>query len=132
MNRKHTALSLLCAAAALLGTACNTDWDDHYDQSAIQVAGVENINVYNGTVSAYINNSGELTKMATLLEKNGIYDETYDDGQYTFIVCPDSCFDVSRIEDERTFANHSVANMAVNPAKLVDGSNIQTRSGKSV
>ena len=132
MNRKHTALSLLCATAALLGTAGCSDWDDHYDQTSMQVSGVENISVYNGSVSAYINSSNELTKMAALLERNKIYDETYDDGQYTFIVCPDNSFDESRIENELTFAKHCVANMAVNPAKLVDGANIQTRSGKSV
>lgn len=115
-----------------MATACSSDWDNHYDEAGISINGESQVTVFNGTVTDYMANAGDLKNMNELLSRNGAYAETYADGQYTFIVCDDSHFDASKISDEKMFAQYCVSNIGVNPSKLVDGSNINTRSGKSV
>lgn len=119
-------------AGCMAMASCSSDWDDHYDEAGITVGNGSDVNIYNGTITDYITSAAELTKIKALLNENGAFKETYADGQYTFIVCPDNVFDESKINNKAFFAKHCVSNMAVNPAKLVDGSNINMRSGKSV
>jgi len=130
MNKIYKVFPLLLIGCSVLA-ACS-EWDDHFDEQSLSVSDGSDVAVYDGSVVDYIKNASDLSNMNSLLANNGIYDETYADGQYTFIVCANDNFDASAITDEAMFAKNSVANMGVNPAKLIDGSNINTRSGKSL
>ena len=116
----------------LMATSCSSDWDDHYDEAGITLADGSSVVIYNGSITDYIGGTNDLSKMNALFKRNGIFTTTRADGQYTFIVCTDAQYDESKVTDEKAFAEQCVADMAVNPAKLTDGSNINTRSGKSV
>ena len=131
INQKQIALAMICCAAGFMASACSSDWDDHSDQSDLQVAGSQ-VSVYNGSIAQYLNGADDLKKMTALLNQQKAFDETFADGSYTFIVCPDNLYDESLITSPANFARLSVSNMAVNPSKLVDGANIQTRFGKSI
>ena len=115
-----------------MATSCSSDWDDHYDEAGITLADGSSVVIYNGSITDYIGGTNDLSKMNALFKRNGIFTTTRADGQYTFIVCTDAQYDESKVTDEKAFAEQCVADMAVNPAKLTDGSNINTRSGKSV
>ena len=115
-----------------MATSCSSDWDDHYDEAGITLADGSSVVIYNGSITDYIGGTSDLSKMNALFKRNGIFTTTRADGQYTFIVCTDAHYDESKVTDEKAFAEQCVADMAVNPAKLTDGSNINTRSGKSV
>ena len=131
MKRIYKVLPIVLVGC-LMAASCSSDWDDHYDESGISVAEGSDVVIYNGSVADYIGNATDLGKMDELFKRNGIYTTTRADGQYTFIVCADDRYDESKITDEKAFAQQCVADMAVNPAKLTDGFNINTRSGKSV
>lgn len=131
MNKIYKVFPMLLMGCAITAS-CSSDWDDHFDETRITVGAGSNVTIFEGSVTDYMRNAGDLTKMNSLMNRNGIYKDTHDDGQYTFIVCADNNFDAAKISDEAVFARYCVANMGVSPAKLVDGSNINTRSGKSV
>lgn len=116
----------------IMTTGCTSDWDDHFDESAITLPNGGEVSIFNGNVTDYIKTSNDLTKTNSLFERNGIYAATTNNGQYTFIVCADANYDENKITDEATFAKQSVADMSVNPSKIVEGWNINMRSGKSV
>lgn len=122
----------LVMIGCLFMASCSSDWDDHYDESSITLANGSEVTIFNGSVTDYIKSASDLTKVNELFNRNDIFAETRSDGQYTFIVCADDLYDESKINDEATFAEQSVANMSINPSKLVDGWNINMRSGKSV
>ena len=122
----------LVMIGCLFMASCSSDWDDHYDESSITLANGSEVTIFNGSVTDYIKSASDLTKVNELFNRNDIFAETHSDGQYTFIVCADDLYDESKINDEATFAEQSVANMSINPSKLVDGWNINMRSGKSV
>lgn len=131
MKRIYKVLPIVLMGC-LTAASCSSDWDDHYDESGISIGEGSDVVIYNGSVADYIGNAADLTKMDELFKRNSIYTSTRADGQYTFIVCADNRYDESKITDEKAFAEQCVADMGVNPAKLTDGSNINTRSGKSV
>ncbi len=131
MKRIYKVLPIVIMGC-LTAASCSSDWDDHYDESGISLAEGSDVVIYNGSVADYIGSAADLNKMDELFKRNGIYTSTRADGQYTFIVCADDRYDESKVTDEKAFAEQCVADMAVNPSKLTDGSNINTRSGKSV
>lgn len=116
----------------LMATACSSDWNDHYNEQAITLEEGSDVIITENNVTDYIGSASDLTMINDILNRNDVYDETYTDGQYTFIVCDDASFNEAEITDESTFANHCVSNIGVNPAKLTDGSNIMMRSGKAI
>ncbi len=131
MNNIYKVFPMLLMGC-ILNTACNSDWDDHFDEAAIEISGVANVEVYAGTANEYISSTSGLTKINELFANHNVYDITQADGQYTFVVCEDNLFDASLISDPSLFAKYCVADMAVSPSKLVDGSGINTRSGKTI
>lgn len=131
MNKIYKTIPLFIAGS-LLSVSCTSEWDDHYDEAAITLNESSNVSIYNGSVSELLKNEADLKKINELFERTGIFADVYDEGQYTFIVCDDATFDASQLTDETTYARLCVSNIGVNPAKLVDGSNINTRAGKSI
>lgn len=131
MKRIYNILPIVLLGC-IMTTGCTSDWDNHFDESAITLPNGSEVSIFNGNVTDYIKTSNDLTKTNSLFESNGIYAETTSDGQYTFIVCADANYDETKITDEATFAKQSVADMSVNPSKMVEGWNINMRSGKSV
>lgn len=131
MNIYMKALPLVMIGCLFMAS-CSSDWDDHYDESSITLANGSEVTVFNGSVTDYVKTAPDLTKTSSLFTRNNIFADTRNDGQYTFIVCADDLYDETKISDESIFAKQSVANMGINPAKLVDGWNINMRSGKSV
>lgn len=123
-------LSLLGVSGAGLLTSCS-DWNDHYSETATVVSG-NAVDIYSGTVVDYMKSTSELSQINTLLDSAGVYRTTAADGDYTFVVCPNTAFDASKITDRIDYANYCVADMGINPAKIVDGFNINTRQGKSI
>ena len=131
MNKIYKTIPLFIAGC-LLSVACTSDWDDHYDETGITLSESSNVTIYNGSVSDLLRNAADLTKTNKMFERTGILADVYNEGQYTFIVCDDQTFDAAKITDEAKYAKLSVSNIGVNPAKLIDGSNINTRAGKSL
>lgn len=131
MKRIYKTFPLLLLGCALTA-ACSSDWDDHYDEHGISLTGDTDVLVTGSTVSQYIQGAADLTELNQVLTDNGVYDETYSDGQYTFIVCDDNYFDASQVSDMAVYAQHCVSDIGVSPSKLTDGSNIMMRSGKSI
>ena len=126
--KRTSYLMMLIALVAL--TACS-DWSDHYDESGVST---DKISIYNGDIVSYMKNTGDVKQFSDLLQEAGIYDSTYTDKEYTFIVCDNDVFasGANRINNRRTFARYSVCDMAVAPSTLKDGYGLQTRSGKNV
>ncbi len=113
--------------AALLAASCS-DWDDHFDESGITTADME---IYDGDIVSYMKNTADVSQMSALFEQNGIYDSTYTNKNYTFIVCSNEVLGAGATTG-RTFAENSVSDEAVSPTSLTDGFGISTRSGKYV
>ncbi|MBQ4621363.1 MAG: hypothetical protein IJB28_01765, partial [Bacteroidaceae bacterium] len=132
MNKYIKMFPALMLMGAVVATSCSSDWDDHFDESQTLVDAGSNVIISNSTLAEYMKEAGDLQQMFNLLAGNQAIESMAADGQYTVFVCPDSCFDEAEISNDSIFALHSVADMSVNPAKLVNGANINTRSGKSV
>ncbi|MBQ8594021.1 MAG: hypothetical protein IJ467_07020 [Bacteroidaceae bacterium] len=132
MKRYIKVFPALCLMGCVALASCSSEWDDHYDEAALRVDADGGVDISNSTLAEYIEKADNLNQMYALLNDNKVFDDMYAEGQYTVFVCPDDKFDESKISNDSLFALHSVANTPVSPAKLVDGSNINTRSGKSV
>ena len=115
----------------MLISGCS-DWSDHFDESALTASG--NVEIYNGDIVSYMKNTSEVSDMSSLFAANGIYDSTFADREYTFIVCNNEVYSAQQqqISNALQYARCAVANLAVNPNSLTDGYGIHTRSGKSV
>lgn len=127
-NKLGKTAGVVCS---LLLLASCSDWSDHYDDGGLSNADVE---IYGGDIASYINTSESLTEMASLYARNGIFESTTPDGNYTFIVAENSVLEAQKdqITDEARWARHTVADASIAPSLLTDGYGIQTRSGKSV
>ena len=126
-------MKVLCAAFFMLHSSCFiscSDWNDHYDEAAVST---DKIDIYGGDIVSYMKSAADISQISALFEQAGIYDSTYADKQYTFIVSDNSVFNSgSGIADKLRFARYSVSDMAVSPAQLTDGVGIHTRTGKNV
>lgn len=110
-------------------TACS-DWSDHYGETAV---GSTQVDTYNGDIVSYLKQATDLTQYSGMLQDAGIYDSTYTDRPYTFVVCSDQVFgNGSSITNKQQLAQLSVSDMAIEPNKLTDGFGIRTRSGKNI
>jgi hypothetical protein len=123
-------LPLMGVVGAGLFASCS-DWNDHYGENPAVVSG-NAVEIYNGSVVNYMKSNSELSQLNTILESADVYSTTSADGDYTFVVSPNAVFDASKISDSNEYANYCVADMAINPAKIVDGFNIKMRQGKSI
>ncbi len=132
MNKIYKFFPMLLMGCALTTACTSSDWDDHFDEAEVELVGVSNAEVYTGTINDYLATNPNLTKIHELFTANKVYESTKADGLYTFIVCENELFDAAQITDAAMFAEYSVADMAVAPSKLVDGSGISTRSGKTI
>lgn len=115
----------------MLVSGCS-EWSDHFDEAGMTASG--NVEIYNGDIVSYMKNTQDVSSMSTLFASNGIYDSTFADREYTFIVCNNEVYSAQQqqIADAKQYARYSVANLAVNPNSLTEGYGIHTRSGKSV
>lgn len=132
MKKYIKTFPILFLFGGILTMSCSSEWDDHYDEAQIKVGLGSEIVTTSATLSEFMSTADDLKQMNTLLINNRAYEDMATSGQYTLFVCPDDKFDASQIKNDSLFALHSVANIAVNPSKMVTGSNINTRSGKSV
>lgn len=132
MNKYIKMFPALMLMGTVVATSCSSEWDDHFDETQAVVDAGSNVVISSNTLTEYMKGAGDLQQMFNLLADNQAFDNISNDGQYTLFVCPDSCFDETKINNDSIFALHSIADMPVNPAKLVNGSNINVRSGKSV
>ena len=132
MRNLHKIFPLVLFMGGMVAVSCSGDWDDHYDLQDVTIANGVNVNSYQGDIATYLTSAGDATKAMEVLSRQGIFNETKADGQYTFVICDDAHFDASKIADENRFAQLSVADMGVMPSKLVTGYNIETRAGKSI
>lgn len=116
-------------AGTALTISCS-DWSDHYEDAEVNS---DEITIYDGDMVSYMQTTADVSKMSALFEETGIYDSVFTDREYTFIVCDNDVYgDGSSITDEEEYAKYCVADMAVSPAKLVEGYGIYTREGKNV
>ena len=128
MKTRKYIMALMVAAAAGLG-ACS-EWDDHFDPTTIST---QKVSVYEGDIVSYMKNTSEVSQFSALLQESGIYDSTFTDKEYTFIVCDNNVMSAGMGNtDRRMYARYSVADMAVAPSALTEGYGILTRSGKNV
>ena len=126
--KRISKIAALFIFGGLLTTACS-DWNDHFDESAVSS---QKVTVYNGDIASYLQTAGDAQQMAQLLQNAGVFTSTYPDKEYTFIVCDDQTFNAANISDNTKFAQYSVADMSVSPSMLQDGFGIYTRAGKNV
>ena len=135
-NKNYALFARLCLVLLTCGMtlASCSDWDDHFDESAIKSDSQE---IYNGDIVSYLKSTAELSQMSQMFQKNGIYDSTYTNKTYTFIVCDNNVLsahadEISGEEAQANFALNSVSDMEVAPSMLKDGLGVQTRFGKCV
>lgn len=129
MNHNTRIAALLCAT--LLAAAC-TEWSDHYDEAALDMA-EGNFTTYDGSVRQYLSAAGDISTVAKLLADAGVATTLTDDKQYTLLVCDDQTYNAALTQtDPQTWANYCVSDMAVAPENLKAGFGLQTRSGKAV
>lgn len=127
--KKNKIIIPLIAASALAATSCS-DWDDHFDAAGLQ--STAEVSVYNGDIVSYMRNTGEVSNMSALYERNGIYSQITPGQEYSFIVCDNSVYDATQIANDSIYARYSVSNMNLAPSLLTDGFGIHTLSGKSI
>ena len=117
------------ALLTLMAAGCS-DWDDHFEGQEVTST---DVTIYGGDIVSYMKSTADVSQFSTLLQEAGIYDSTFTDKEYTFIVCDNSVFNNgATVADRRQFARYSVADMAIAPSTLTDGYGIHTRSGKNV
>ncbi|MBQ2523807.1 MAG: hypothetical protein II541_06340, partial [Prevotella sp.] len=120
---------MLAALVVSMTTACS-DWGNHYDDNGVST---DMINIYNGDMVSYMQNTADVSQFSALLQEAGIYDSVFKDKNYTFIVCDNNVFSTAASNiNRKAFARYSVSDMAVAPNALKDGLGILTRSGKNV
>ncbi|MBO4316571.1 MAG: hypothetical protein J5867_11525 [Prevotella sp.] len=121
---------VLTALSATILTACS-EWSDHFDESGIST---DKVSIYNGDIVSYMKGTADVSQFSNLLQEAGVYDSTFADNDYTFIVCSNDIFKTGEgnITNRKTFAQYSVCDMAVAPSTLKDGYGLLTRSGKNV
>ena len=132
MRKIHKIFPLVVLMGGMVAASCSGDWDDHYDQQDVTIVNGTNVNSYQGDIASYLASAGDATKAMAVLQSQGVFNDTKENGQYTFVICDDAHFDESKIVDAKRFAQLSVADMGVMPSKLVNGYNIETRAGKSI
>lgn len=130
---KKINLCILLLVSILLICSCS-DWNDHFDDGQISS---EEQTIFNGDIVTYLKTTAELSQMSQLLESNGVYDSTYTNKTYTFIVCDNATLSAHASEfadsaSKSNFALNSVSDMEVAPSMLKDGLGIKTRFGKCV
>ena len=132
MRKIHKIFPLVVLMGGMVAASCSGDWDDHYDQQDVTIVNGTNVNSYQGDIASYLASAGDATKAMAVLQSQGVFNDTKENGQYTFVICDDAHFDESKIVDAKRFAQLSVADMGVMPSKLINGYNIETRAGKSI
>lgn len=125
MNKICKLVSLVCP---LLLLASCSEWSDHFDESGVVSLETE---IYNGDVAKFVLSQPDLTQMAEVYNKSGVFNTISADKDVTLIVTAD---DVEKTETfySPEYPNYTIADASVLPSMLVDGYGIQTRSGKSV
>lgn len=126
MKKTYYFILVLC----FMALASCSDWNNHYDEAGIST---EKITIYNGDIVSYMKNTDDVSNMSALFQQTGVYDSTYADKEYTFIVCDNNTYgDGSAVSDKKAFAQYCVSNMSVAPPLLVEGFGIHSRSGKNI
>ena len=128
IRNKIFKIACLCLILAKL-YSCKDAWDEHYSPTEMVS---ENFTIWSGDIESYIKGQSELTDIASLLNSEGMFEETAGSNGYTFIVCNNDVFKLRTQTSDAQFARNSVSDVSVSPSKLVEGFGIYTRLGKNV
>ncbi len=109
--------------------SCKDAWNEHYTPTEIVS---DNFTIWSGDIESYIKEQSELSDIASLLEKEGMFKETAGSNGYTFIVCNNEVFKLRTQSNDTQFARNSVSDVSVSPSLLVEGFGIYTRLGKNI
>lgn len=129
MKRSNIRAFLTCCLLSGGFLSCQNAWEEHYTQSTLES---ENLVIWSGDIESYIKSQTDLTRMDSLLESQGMYNQTSVSNGYTYMVYDNEAM-LERVSgNDADLALNSVSDISVSPTKLVKGFGIGTRLGKNI
>jgi hypothetical protein len=109
--------------------SCQDNWDEHYTQSNLESG---DLVIWSGDIESYIKSQSNLSRIDSLLDKQGMYEQTAVSNGYTFMVYDNTAMAERVSANDADLALNSVSDISVSPSKLVMGFGICTRLGKNI
>lgn len=133
MNMKTRYYWVLMAACLLGMTACNEDWNEHYNNPNTDISNDQLVMV-NETSEQWLADPAQsnLSKMYGFLKDNNVFSTLKEKGQlHTLLMVENEDF-VQPEEDATFVANSHVTDISLSPSNLYDGERILMWHGKFV
>jgi len=129
--KKHTFPLLLAAVAmALVTSACQDNWKDHYGQQPL-IADSQT-EIIQGDLKQFFALHEEFSAQHKLFSQAGIFDRMKQGQQYTVLVYDNSLLASSPYAAMTDYAGYCISDIALSPVELKNGLGISTWYGKNL